>query len=217
MNHPWEAISLTDYENHMKLDSVMQLQAMNDVMKAQLSCYPAQTVMILGVAGGNGLEHVNPDKIKRVYGVDINKAYLAECSRRHPALDGVLECVCADLTDGCTQLPNADLVLANLVIEYIGYDCFLTVIRKVAPLIVSCLIQINTDEGFVSDSPYLHVFDCLESVHRQMCQNELTEAMENIGYTLASEAEHFLPNGKKFIRSDFLLSEKATDRYFEHK
>ncbi|MDD2302859.1 MAG: methyltransferase type 11, partial [Eubacteriales bacterium] len=68
MNHPWEEINLTDYENHMKLDSVMQLQVMNDVMKAQLSDYPLQTVMILGVAGGNGLEHVTSDKIKRVYG-----------------------------------------------------------------------------------------------------------------------------------------------------
>ena len=29
MKNPWEEISLSDYENHMKLDSVMQLQAMN--------------------------------------------------------------------------------------------------------------------------------------------------------------------------------------------
>ncbi len=26
MNNPWEEILLSDYENHMKLDSVMQLQ-----------------------------------------------------------------------------------------------------------------------------------------------------------------------------------------------
>lgn len=202
MNHPWEEISLTDYENHMKLDSVRQLQVMNDVMSAQLSHYPVQTVMILGVAGGNGLEHVDPGKIKRVYGVDVNGAYLAERIRRHPAPDGVLECVCADLTDGYIQLPHADLVLANLVIEYIGYDCFVAAIWQVAPPIVSCLIQLNTDEGFVSASPYLHVFDCLESVHRQMCQKDLTETMQSIGYKLASETEHLLPNGKKFVRSD---------------
>jgi hypothetical protein len=209
MNHPWEEINLTDYEKHMKLDSVMQLQVMNDVMKAQLSDYPLQTVMILGVAGGNGLEHVTSDKIKRVYGVDINKAYLAECIRRYPALEGVLECVCADLMDERVFLPHADLVMANLVIEYIGYDCFLNVIRQVAPSIVSCLIQINTDEGFVSDSPYLHVFDCLESVHRQMHPEPLAEAMQRIGYTQASSTEHLLPNGKKFLRSDFILAKST--------
>jgi hypothetical protein len=182
---------------------------MNDVMKAQLSDYPLQTVMILGVAGGNGLEHVTSDKIKRVYGVDINKAYLAECIRRYPALEGVLECVCADLMDERVFLPHADLVMANLVIEYIGYDCFLNVIRQVAPSIVSCLIQINTDEGFVSDSPYLHVFDCLESVHRQMHPEPLAEAMQRIGYTQASSTAHLLPNGKKFLRSDFILAKST--------
>lgn len=33
MKNPWETIKLSDYENHMKLDSVMQLQAMNNMMK----------------------------------------------------------------------------------------------------------------------------------------------------------------------------------------
>ena len=30
MNNPWEEISLDDYENHMSLDSVKQLQTMNE-------------------------------------------------------------------------------------------------------------------------------------------------------------------------------------------
>ncbi len=33
MENPWKEISLADYENHMKLDSVMQLQVMNEMMK----------------------------------------------------------------------------------------------------------------------------------------------------------------------------------------
>ena len=40
MKNPWEEISLTDYENHMKLDSVMQLQSMNEMMKGQFNAYP---------------------------------------------------------------------------------------------------------------------------------------------------------------------------------
>ena len=31
MENPWKEISLADYENHMKLDSVMQLQVMNEM------------------------------------------------------------------------------------------------------------------------------------------------------------------------------------------
>lgn len=46
MNHPWETISLRDYENHMRQDSVMQLQALSEIMKDQFSEYPASRIMI---------------------------------------------------------------------------------------------------------------------------------------------------------------------------
>lgn len=56
----------------MKLDSVKQLQAMNEMMKTQFEDYPASRVMILGIAGGNGLEHIQKNQFEKVYGVDIN-------------------------------------------------------------------------------------------------------------------------------------------------
>ena len=71
MNNPWKSISLSDYENHMAMDSVQQLQAMNQMMKGQLNQYEVQSAMILGIAGGNGLEHVDTEKLNKVYGVDI--------------------------------------------------------------------------------------------------------------------------------------------------
>lgn len=40
MSNPWEEISLNDYENHMSLDSVKQLQIMNSIMKEQFEDYP---------------------------------------------------------------------------------------------------------------------------------------------------------------------------------
>ena len=76
MENPWKEIPLTDYESHMKLDSVMQLQAMNEMMKGQFDAYPISSVMILGIAGGNGLEHIQKGRFERVYGVDINASYL---------------------------------------------------------------------------------------------------------------------------------------------
>lgn len=65
MSNPWEKINLSDYENHMKLQSVMQLQALNEMMKEQFSAYQVRTVMVLGAAGGNGLEHI-PAGMKNV-------------------------------------------------------------------------------------------------------------------------------------------------------
>ena len=46
MKNPWEEIGLDDYENHMKLDSVQQLQTLNSMMKAQFDKYPVTTAMI---------------------------------------------------------------------------------------------------------------------------------------------------------------------------
>ena len=71
IKNPWEEISLETYEKHMSLDSVKQLQALNSIMKKQFAEYPVETAMILGVAGGNGLEHIDGEKYKTVYGIDI--------------------------------------------------------------------------------------------------------------------------------------------------
>lgn len=203
MRNPWEEIGLSDYENHMQLESVMQLQTMNDMMKEQFYQYHTKTIMVLGIAGGNGLEHINSQLIDNVFGVDVNEQYLKQCAERYPQLKGILKLLRIDLTNDITSLPHTDLVVANLLVEYIGYACFQKVIRKIIPQYVSCVIQINTDAGFVSDSPYLHAFDHLDSVHHQMHEQGLSEAMESIDYHMVLKKEVLLPNEKKLIRFDF--------------
>ena len=155
MKNPWEEIPLTDYENHMKLDSVMQLQAMNEMMKGQFDSYDVSSVAIFGIAGGNGLEHIEKDRFKRIYGIDINSSYLKAVAERYSQLDGLLECLCINLINEADKLPEADMVIANLLIEYIGYECFQKAVKRVNPKYVSCIIQINMEDNWVSDSPYL--------------------------------------------------------------
>jgi len=203
MKNPWEEISLSDYENHMKLDSVMQLQAMNKMMKGQFNNYPISSVMILGIVGGNGLEHTQKDKFKRVYGIDINSSYLKEVIHRYSDLNEILECLCINLIDETDKLPKADMVIANLLIEYIGYECFQKAIQHVNPKYVSCIIQINIENTWVSDSPYLHIFDGLEQVHHQIEENTLEKAMLEIDYHTIKTLENILPNGKKLVQIDF--------------
>ena len=207
MNNPWEEIDLSTYEKHMSLDSVFQLQTMNKMMKDQFYNYPVQSIMILGVAGGNGLEHIDRRVIKKVYGVDINKSYLDTCVNRFPELQGVLDTIHADLTQEFIELPYADLIVANLFIEYIGYGCFQKVVKKISPKYVSCVIQINMDTSFVSTSPYLHVFDHLNEVHHQMEETELVNTMKQIGYRKVVQMDEGLPNEKKLVRIDFAYSE----------
>ena len=208
MKNPWEEISLSDYENHMQLDSVRQLQTMNEMMQEQFDTYPVSSVMILGIAGGNGLEHIQKEKFERVYGIDVNASYLKEVACRYSYLDGILQCICIDLLNDADKLPKADMVIANLLVEYIGYRCFQNVIQQVKPHYVSCIIQINMGDNWVSDSPYFQVFDRLERVHHQMEEHELEKAMLEIRYHMIKTSERTLPNGKKFVQMDFEYTQK---------
>ena len=202
--NPWEEISLSDYENHMSLDSVKQLQAMNVMMKKQFEAYPVDTAMVFGIAGGNGLEHVNQEKYTKIYGIDINEEYLAAVKERYSDMKDILECRRVDLIGSIEALPKAELVIANLFIEYVGYEAFTRAILESEAKYVSCIIQINLDEStWVSDSPYLHSFDGLDEVHHQMEEKALMQAMEGIGYEHIKTEEFSLPNGKKLVMLDF--------------
>ena len=206
--NPWEEISLETYEKHMSMDSVKQLQEMNRIMKDQLDVYPAETVMILGIAGGNGLEHIKKDKYKTVYGVDINESYLQKTKNRYLNLSDILQCLHLDIVSETDKLPHSDLLIANLLVEYIGYDAFVRAIKKINPEYISCVIQINTDEKmWVSDSPYIHAFDSLDKIHHQMEAETVNRKMKSTGYELILQDTKDLPNGKALIRLDYQRNE----------
>lgn len=210
MENPWKSISLSDYEGHMKNDTVYQLQTLNLMMKHQLSAFPAKSALILGIAGGNGLEHIEAGKYEAVYGADINPDYLREADKRFGDMGGVLKFICADLTADCSALPQTELVIADLLIEYIGYECFNRVIGQVRPKYISCGTQTDRGgEGFVSDSPFIHSFDGLNSVHRSIDAEELAKHLSGIGYELTAKEEYPLPNGKALIRTDFTAKENG--------
>lgn len=204
MKNPWQNILLDDYENHMKLDNIKQLPIMNKMMKNQFYRYPIKTMMILGIAGGNGLEHIDVKKFHKIYGIDINQDYLQECKKRYQNLSDILECLCIDLTNNYVELPKVDMLIANLLIEYIGYDCFQRIINKLRCKYVSMIIQVNDGDTFVSDSPYLHVFDDLNQVHHQIKEDELILQMNKTGYNLITIDNQLLPNNKKLVQLDFV-------------
>lgn len=203
MHNPWEDINLNDYESHMSLDSVYQLQMLSQIMKEQFYAYDTRRIMILGVAGGNGLEHIDKNRFTKVYGVDVNRQFLQKSVERYHNLEGVYETICADLLRNDLQLPTSELLIANLLVEYIGYECFQKVVKLVSPQYISCTIQINTGESFVSDSPYLHAFDNLEQVHHQMEEQALVDSMQEIGFEVIKRTETRLPNEKKFVTIEF--------------
>jgi len=60
------------YESHMSDGEVGQLQMLHRSTGEQLGDYPSRTVEVLGVAGGNGLDLIDPAATDAVYGYDVN-------------------------------------------------------------------------------------------------------------------------------------------------
>lgn len=124
MKNPWLDIPLTDYEGHMGAAAVRQLQPLSVLFARALEFCKPESVAILGVAGGNGLEHIDPRVTKRICGLDVNPAYLAMVAMRYPDLPG-LELCCADLGHEVVELPQVQLCHAALIFEHAGLDrCF---------------------------------------------------------------------------------------------
>lgn len=190
----------------MRRGNVRQLQALNEIMAMQLHDHLARTILILGVAGGNGLEHIDSTQVKRVCGVDINEEYLAVCRKRHARFGDKLQLLCLDIcAEECT-LPKAELVIANLIVEHVGLTAFCRQMGKIRRegMALSCVIQANRESSYVSHSPYSKKLQTLDAVHHDIPEADLISCLEEEGYNMLMREEYPLPDGKKLIRIDFM-------------
>lgn len=67
---------------------VQQLMALAGLFKSVLHRYRPESIAVLGIAGGNGLEQVDSAVTKRIVGLDINQGILmrfSDGSVRSPA------------------------------------------------------------------------------------------------------------------------------------
>jgi hypothetical protein len=168
LGNPWETIRLVDYEEHMRADGVQQLQALNRITGEQLA-HGKACIVVLGAAGGNGLEYINPCAVETVWALDINGEYLAACRERFPQLGGKLKTVRCDLAEPGTELPVCGLLICNLVIEYLGVPVFASLVESNRERldVVSCVIQRSNGNIFVSESPTAQRLSALEGLHRR--------------------------------------------------
>lgn len=205
MTNPWKKIDLDAYEIHMKSENVMQLQTLSQITKEQIKAYNHNRIAILGIAGGNGLEHIDPSLTSNIFGVDINPKYLKICQDRYPELDGKFIPICIDLNQDELNLVNIDLLICNLIIEYLGVKRFAELIRGIKYDIkfLSCVIQKNKNSSFVSHSEAALKLEPLESVHVEINENLLENEMSKVGLRCIKKETYSLPNGKEFIRMDF--------------
>lgn len=203
MGNEWNKIDLNDYENHMSDSSVFQTQTLNQITRKQTNDYSPSSLVILGIAGGNGLEHCK--SIEKVYAIDVNQSYLGSCLSRFPNEN--VEYIRMDLNKDECNLRNIDLVISNLVFEYINEEIVVPKIAKILKPggILSIVFQVNKENAFISETRYSEKFICLDSIHHTVDPDYIDRIFKLNNYSKVFEESFPLPNGKAFKRFDFRL------------
>ena len=80
------------------------------------------SAIFLGVAGGNGLEHIDNRITKTVIGIDINQNYLDTTFSRYNERIASLQLINLDIAKNSERVYESDFIWAALIAEYSGID-----------------------------------------------------------------------------------------------
>jgi threonine dehydrogenase-like Zn-dependent dehydrogenase len=196
-SNPWLSIPLSDYEGHM--DAAQQLTALSSLFAQALKICQPESVAVLGIAGGNGLEHLSraATGITRIVGVDINAQYLDEVRRRFGA-DLPLELHCIDLARDELRVTRVALVHAGLFFEHAGIARALdNALALVAPGgYLSIVLQLPaSNQPGVTATPFASI-QTLASNFALIEVSEFRGLLESRRFQLLQEEQLPLPTGK---------------------
>jgi len=204
-SNPWMEIPLADYEQHMSHESVGQLSLLNSLTKKYLAKLKPATCLFMGIAGGNGLEHIDNSISKKVIGVDINQEYLdASFKRYHHKIES-LQLLNLDITKDSKRICSADFIWAALVLEYAGIDKCLEFSNNNILKGGHFVVTVQSNNNLQSVSP-----TGVESVKKagiifgKVDPEEMLAKAGDAGYILVDEEINHLPNGKSFLTFDLV-------------
>lgn len=199
MSNPWLSIPLADYEGHMNSPEVLQLDALSELFAEALACCRPDSVAVLGIAGGNGLQHVDRTITTRVVGVDVNSSYLEATRNRHAASGG-LELHCVDLAKERVGWEPVQLVHAALVFEHAGVElCLENALSLVAPGgSLSVVLQLPSEEGQNVAASRFRSMQTLKSGFALVDPEWLRQMLARHNFLRAYETRRSLPAGKGF-------------------
>ena len=199
MSNPWLNVPLTEYEQHMSSAEVQQLGALSDLFAEALEHCRPPSIAVLGIAGGNGLDHIDRAVTTRVVGLDLNPLYLAAVKKRYAHLLG-LELHCVDLSERHLKLKPVQLVHAALVFEHAGVDpCLDNAISLIAPAgNLSVVLQSPAVSGQTVGASQFSSIQNLKSHLSLISPAWLRESLAGRGFRLVHQTTRALPAGKGF-------------------
>jgi hypothetical protein len=121
--NPWLTIPLADYEGHMESPGVDQSALLSEIFRAALIRHRPHSLVVLGCAGGNGFDQIDPSTTERILAIDINPGYTAEVSTRFQSRLPGLRVLTMDIQTAALPAISVDLVHAGLVLEYVDVPC----------------------------------------------------------------------------------------------
>jgi SAM-dependent methyltransferase len=205
MNNPWLDIPLEDYEEHMSLPDIGQAQMLAVQLERLLKRSSPRSIALIGCAGGNGLDRIEPGQLERVVALDINPAYIQAVRVRHASRLGHLELYCADVQSESFQFEPVELIFAALLFEYVDVAATLASLKRhcrPAGMLATVVQLPHRDHGAISPSPYKSL-DLLAPVMRLIAPADLSRLATAAGFHAVDSESIELPSGKQFSLQTF--------------
>jgi hypothetical protein len=170
-----------------------------------------ETVMFLGIAGGNGLEHIDNNSTRQVFGIDINQNYLDETKKRFKDKIQNLSLINIDISSRETQeITKANLIWAGLIFEYVETDtCFKFIndnIQENGYLVVT--VQENNGVSSVSQTG-IETIKSVGEIFRIIAESDLVSIADKFGFQKIEFEENILPN-KKSLKTYTFVKKQLT-------
>ena len=205
MKNPWLTIPLADYESHMALPCVGQASLLADVFERALREHRPRSVAVIGCAGGNGFERIEPAITGRVVGIDLNAAYLDRARARFEGRIPGIELVAGDIQSESLGVAPVALVFAALLFEYVDLDAALAGCRALLDDggTLCTVVQLASGEGdAVTPSPFTSI-QALARIMRLVPPDTLRDRAARAGLSEVARLTVESPGGKQFMVQTF--------------
>ena len=183
----------------MRSVEVQQLGALSNLFAEAIGRCRPLSIAVLGIAGGNGLDHIDSSITVRVVGLDLNPLYLEAVRQRYSHLPG-LELHCVDLSKQHVELEPVQLVHAALIFEHAGVDCCLeNAISMIVPGgNLSVVLQLPTESGQTVGASQFSSIQHLKSHFSLVSLAWLLESLAGRGFRPIHQTTRALPGDKGF-------------------